>query len=47
MTKTLAQIAAAILAAFALVLGAGAIGAAQAHHSTAHSIGTPASPSPR
>ncbi len=47
MSKTLTQTAAAILTAFVLALGAGAIGAAQAHHSTTHSIGTQTNPSPR
>jgi hypothetical protein len=47
MTKTLTRTVASIFAALALVLGVGAIGAAQAHHSTAHSIGSqPNSPSP-
>jgi hypothetical protein len=41
MIKTLIQSAAAIAMALALVVSASAIGAAQAHHSTAHSIGTP------
>ena len=40
MTKTLTRSMAAIFSAFALVLGAGAMAAAQAHHSTAPSIGT-------
>jgi hypothetical protein len=40
MTKTLTRTIAGIFTAFALVLGAGAMAAAQAHHSTAHSIGT-------
>ncbi len=40
MTKTLTRTVASILAALALVLAAGPMGAAQAHHSTAHSIGS-------
>jgi hypothetical protein len=39
MTHTLTGTAAAILTAITIVV-TGAIGAAQAHHSTAHSIGT-------
>lgn len=40
MMKMFVRTVTAMAAAFALVLGAGAMGAAQAHHSTAHSIGT-------
>jgi hypothetical protein len=40
MTNTLTRTIAGILTAFVLVVGAGAMAAAQAHHSTAHSIGT-------
>ncbi len=39
MAKILTRIVAAVVTAFLLVLVAGEIGAAQAHHSTAHSIG--------
>ena len=39
MTKMLTRTVAAIFSAFVFVLVAGEIGAAQAHHSTAHSIG--------
>ncbi len=40
MRKMFTRSLAAMLAASLLVLLAGEIGAAQAHHSTAHSIGT-------
>lgn len=42
MTKMLTRTVAAIFSAALLVLLAGEIGAAQAHHSTTHSIGTKA-----
>ncbi len=44
MTKMLTRTVAAMLSAFVFVLVAGEIGAAQAHHSTAHSIGSKTNP---